>query len=140
MSTEYNQNYTIEEIQKVLSTMQVCVQQKRRTFLFGESRKKNDEFVRKYQLRSNDIDKILLHLDVMDFVGTLESTNEKHQKELLYVFAPTEKLRNIKDKVVEIEIYIKFVFQNNNEKKPVRRKTTKTRTVKSKTTRKRNKK
>lgn len=111
MDDKYNQNYTVEEIQDVIAEIAYCVNKNKIQLLLGETRQKNVEFMQQYQLNTSDLKSILLRLKYEDFCGTLESENENHINDILYVFVPQEKLHDIHGKLVQVSVYIKLIFQ-----------------------------
>ena len=101
-----SQDYTIDEIQDVINIVRACVD--RKAVSYPPDRDKTFSFAAQYQLNTNLLNKILLHLTVEDFCYTLVSRNTYKNGTLLYVFSPTENLTNLHGKKVSVELYIKL--------------------------------
>lgn len=114
MSDYYNQNYTKEQISEYLSKVKECISKEQFTVLTkGESRKKNADFIKDYNLTHIRQKSILLSLETDDFCYTLESTADDSTKgHILYVFAKDKKLFPFweEEKAETVTIYIKFDY------------------------------
>lgn len=108
MNQYYNQNYTREQIDDILQTIQDCVKSNHYIIAKNENRLENIEFINNYNLNSTKQKDILLKIKVEDFCHSLQNTNEGFEYEILYVFCPQVKLHNFEGEEEMVDIYTKF--------------------------------
>lgn len=104
----YNQNYTREQIEDVLSDIKQCINSNRYIISMNENRQENTDFINEYNIYPKKRKEILLNISVEDFCHTLKNTNKGYEYEVLYVFAPEVELYNAIGEVERVFIYIKF--------------------------------
>lgn len=104
----YNQNYTREQIDKILDKIKNCVRNNKYMVSLNEKRKENIEFINEYNIRSKKLKNILLHLTTEDFCHTLQNTKVGYDYEILYVFVPRVRLFNVEGKEETVDVYTKF--------------------------------
>lgn len=68
MSQHYDKNYTKENISAVLQKIHECVRSGRYTVAQNAKRAENVALIREYQLTSEKQRRILMQIDVQDFV------------------------------------------------------------------------
>lgn len=115
----YNQNYTKNEIQRIINRIKNSVKQNHYMISLNEHRQENKEFIELYQLHSLKQKKILLHLKIEDFCYSLENHHPTYHHETLYVFAPNLVLWNIQGYPETINVYIKINIVPKMKKKQV---------------------
>ena len=71
MSQHYNQNYTKEQIEAILLTIQDCVRRNRFIISKNENRRENIDFINNYNLSSAKQKDILLKIEPEDFCHSL---------------------------------------------------------------------
>ena len=108
MNPYYNQNYTREDIEKILKMIKECVLAGRYIISQNDNRQENIDFINEYNLRSDRQKSILMHISVEDFCHSLQNTNPGFTYEVLYVFVPQVELFNADGKAETVDIYIKF--------------------------------
>lgn len=108
MNPNYNQNYSKEQIQSILSTIQDCVRHNRYSISKNEFRKENIDFINNYNLTSAKQKDILLKIEPEDFCHSLQNTNLGFEYETLYVFCPQMLLFNFDGQEEMVDIYTKF--------------------------------
>ncbi len=108
MSSYYNQNYTKQDIDKVLEKIKKCIINNNYTIAMNENRKENIDFINEYNIRSDKQKQILLKLRTDDFCHTLQNTKLGYEYEILYVFVPQVNLFNSDGMKEIIDIYMKF--------------------------------
>ena len=108
MSQHYNQNYTREEISAVLQKIQECVSSGKYSVAQNENREENVGLIRKYNLTSRRLRRILMQIEVDDFCHSLQNIKPGFEHEVLYVFCPQVTLFNIDDEEKHLDLYTKF--------------------------------
>jgi hypothetical protein len=108
MSQHYNQNYTKEQIEAILLTIQDCVRRNRFIISKNENRRENIDFINNYNLSSAKQKDILLKIEPEDFCHSLQNTNLGFEHETLYVFCPQMNLFNFDGEEEFVDIYTKF--------------------------------
>ena len=108
MNSYYNQDYTEEDITKILETIKECIRNNNYTIAMNENRQENINFINEYNIRSDRQKSILLQLQTDDFCYTLKNTKIGYEYEVLYVFVPQVSLFNIDDVEEVVDIYTKF--------------------------------
>lgn len=108
MKLYYNQNYTKEEIDEVLTKIKDCINNNCYTIALNEKRQENLDFINEYNIRKDKQKGILLQLKVEDFCHTLQNTKIGYEYEVLYVFVPQANLFNSEGKEEIVDIYTKF--------------------------------
>ncbi len=108
MNKYYNQNYSREEMELVLSKIKSCVKNNRYVISQNENRKENIDFINEYNLSVDKRKSVLLKLEVDDFCHSLKNKKIGFEDEILYVFVPCLKLFNLDNKEEEVDIYTKF--------------------------------
>lgn len=108
MKLYYNQNYTKEEIDEVLTKIKDCINNNCYTIALNEKRQENLDFINEYNIRKDKQKGILLQLKVEDFCHTLQNTKIGYEYEVLYVFVPQANLFNSEGKEETVDIYTKF--------------------------------
>ncbi|AYZ74684.1 hypothetical protein EGX98_12085 [Fusobacterium necrophorum] len=108
MNSYYNQNYTEEDINKILEIIKECIQNNNYTIAMNENRQENIEFINEYNIRSDRQKSILLQLHTNDFCHTLQNTKVGYEYEVLYVFVPQVNLYDANGIEVRVDIYIKI--------------------------------
>ena len=71
MNSHYNQNYTHEEIDEVLSRIRSCVEKGRYSISLNENRQENKDFINEYNIRKDKQRAILMQIQTEDFCHTL---------------------------------------------------------------------
>ena len=104
----YNQSYTKEQIEVVLSTIQECVQNDRFSISLNENRQENIDFINSYNLSAAKRKNILLRIETDDFCHTLNNIKLGFEHEVLYVFCPQIVLFNFEGEEELVDIYTKF--------------------------------
>lgn len=115
----YNQNYTKNEIQRIINRIKNSVKQNHYMISLNDHRQENKEFIELYQLHSMKQKKILLHLKIEDFCYSTRNYHTTHQDEILYIFAPNLILWNIQGYQETINVYIKINIVPKMKKKQV---------------------
>jgi hypothetical protein len=111
MSQHYNQNYTKEQIEAILLTIQDCVRRNRFIISKNENRRENIDFINNYNLSS---------AKQKDFCHSLQNTKEGYEYETLYVFCPQMKLFNFDGDEELVDIYTKFnIIEYDSGKKVI---------------------
>ena len=70
MNSYYNQDYTEEDITKILETIKECIRNNNYTIAMNENRQENINFINEYNIRSDRQKSILLQLQTDDFWTT----------------------------------------------------------------------
>lgn len=112
MNSHYNQNYTWEEINSILTNIKTCIKKNHYTVSLNENRQENIDFINEYNLRSDKQKSILMQIKTEDFCHSLQNTKRGYEYEVLYVFVPQVQLYNADDVKETIDIYIKFNLLN----------------------------
>lgn len=107
-NTHYNQNYTREQIETVLSKIKECVENGRFNISMNENRQENIDFINEYNIYPKKRKEILMQISVEDFCYTLQNTKIGYEYEVLYVFVPQVVLFNVLGEQEQVDIYTKF--------------------------------
>lgn len=67
MNQHYNQNYTREEIDRILAMIKDCIGEDRFIISTKENRQENMDFINEYNLNSGKRKQILLNITTEDF-------------------------------------------------------------------------
>ena len=108
MNSYYNQDYTEEDITKILETIKECIRNNNYTIAMNENRQENINFINEYNIRSDRQKSILLQLQTDDFCYTLRNTKIGYEYEVLYVFVPQVNLFDADGIEATVDIYIKI--------------------------------
>lgn len=108
MNPYYNQNYSREEIEKILDKIKRCVSSGKFTISQNENRQENIDFINEYNIRSDRQRSLLMQIEVEDFCHSLQNTNPGFEYEVLYVFVPQVQLFNADDEEEIVDVYTKF--------------------------------
>ncbi len=108
MSSHYNQNYTLEQVEDILKIIQDCVKGNCYVIALNKNRIENIEFVDDYKIRVKDRKNILLSITSFDFCHSLQNKKAGYMHENLFVFCPKKKLNNSFGGKELVDIYIKF--------------------------------
>ena len=108
MNSYYNQDYTEEDITKILETIKECIRNNNYTIAMNENRQENINFINEYNIRSDRQKSILLQLQTDDFCYTLKNTKIGYEYEVLYVFVPQVNLYDANGIEARVDIYIKI--------------------------------
>jgi len=108
LNLHYNQNYTREEIDAVLSRIKSCVEKGRYTISQNENRQENIDFINEYNIRSDKQKSILMQIQTEDFCHSLQNTKIGFEHEVLYVFVPQVQLFNADGEEETVDVYTKF--------------------------------
>ena len=108
MKTYYNQNYSYEEIEDILSKIKTCISNGRYTISLNERRQENLNFISEYNIRHDKQKSILLQIEAEDFCHSLQNTKIGYEYEILYVFVPQVQLFNAYGEEETVDIYTKF--------------------------------
>ena len=108
MNPHYNQNYSREEIENILTTIKSCVSMGKYTISLNERRQENIDFMNEYNIRSDRQKAILMQIEVEDFCHSLQNTNIGYEYEVLYVFVPQVQLFNADGEEETVDVYTKF--------------------------------
>ena len=108
MNPHYNQNYSREDIDTVLTKIKSCVGNNKYTISLNENRQENIDFINEYNIRSNQQKSILLQIKTDDFCHTLQNTQIGYEQEVLYDFAPQVQLFNADGLEETVDVYTKF--------------------------------
>lgn len=108
MNPYYNQNYSREEIEKILDKIKRCVSSGKFTISQNENRQENIDFINEYNIRSDRQRSLLMQIEVKDFCHSLQNTNPGFEYEVLYVFVPQVQLFNADGEEEIVDVYTKF--------------------------------
>lgn len=108
LNPHYNQNYTREEIDAVLSRIKSFVEKGRYTISQNENRQENIDFINEYNIRSDKQKSILMQIQTEDFCHSLQNTKIGFEHEVLYVFVPQVQLFNADGEEETVDVYTKF--------------------------------
>ena len=108
MNSYHNQDYTEEDITKILETIKECIRNNNYTIAMNENRQENINFINEYNIRSDRQKSILLQLQTDDFCYTLKNTKIGYEYEVLYVFVPQVNLFDADGIEATVDIYIKI--------------------------------
>ena len=108
MESNYNQNYTREQIEEVLHKIKNCVANGHFTISLNEHRQENVDFIHAYNIRHAKQIYIIQQLRCEDFCYTLQNAHRGFEHEVLYVFAPQINLHNADGYEESVDMYIKF--------------------------------
>lgn len=102
-------NFSKEDISEYLIKVSQCIDGGRAQIALNNQRKKNIDFLARYNLTVKDAFTYIKGLDVNDFCYGLknDTNNPRFQHEILYVFSKTFKLEEAGIEKA-IETYIKF--------------------------------
>lgn len=120
VNSNYNVNYTKEQIEVILDIIKKCVKDDNYTISQNERRQENIELITNYNLNRQKQKEILMKIQSEDFCYSLQNDHIKYQHEVLYVFCPQVMLYNLDDKEEQVDIYAKFnIIDINNLKKVI---------------------
>lgn len=108
MNPHYNQNYTRDEIEDILTKIKSCVAAGKYTISLNEHRQENIDFINEYNIRSDKQRSILMQIEVEDFCHSLQNTKLGFEFEVLYVFVPQVQLFNADGEEETVDVYTKF--------------------------------
>lgn len=108
MNPYYNQNYTKEQVDLILSRIKECVTNNRFVISKNQNRQENIDFINEYNIRSDLQKTILLQIQADDFCHSLQNTHIGFEYEVLYVFVPQVQLYNAEGEEEIINLYTKF--------------------------------
>ena len=112
MNPHYNQNYTREEIDAILTKIKACVEGDQYTISLNENRQENINFINEYNIRSDKQKSILMQIETEDFCHSLQNTKIGYEYEVLYVFVPQVQLFNADGREETVDVYTKFNMFN----------------------------
>lgn len=112
MNPHYNQNYTREEITKVLEQIKQCIASGKYTISLNGKRQENINFINNYNIRSDRQKSILMQIKTEDFCHSLQNTKPGYEHETLYVFVPQVQLFNADGTEEAVDVYTKFNIFN----------------------------
>lgn len=120
MNPHYNQNYTREQIEYVLSMIKECINAGRFTIAMNENRQENIDFINEYNIYPKKRKEILMQISVDDFCHSLQNMKIGYECEVLYVFVPRITLANALGKQELVDIYMKFnVIKGKNGRRTI---------------------
>ena len=108
MNQYYNRNYSIEQIEVILETIQDCIRRGHYIISKNENLRENIDFINNYNLSTAKQKDIILRIDPVDFCHSLKNTKLGFENEVLYVFCPQILLFNFDDIEELVDIYTKF--------------------------------
>jgi len=108
MNRHYNQNYSREQIDTILTIIQDCIREGKFIISKNENRQENIAFITEYNLNSKRQKEILLKIKTEDFCHSLQNTKTRFEHEVLYVFCPQVMLFNFDGIEELVDIYTKF--------------------------------
>lgn len=108
MNPHYNQKYSREEIEDILTKIKACVSVGKYTISLNERRQENIDFINEYNIRSDKQKSILMQIEVEDFCHSLQNTKIGYEYEVLYVFVPQVQLFNVDGEEETVDVYTKF--------------------------------
>src|SRR5665647_1596318 len=112
MNPNYNRNYSRDQVEAILTTIQECIMRKHYSLSKNDKRRENIEFINHYNLSSSRQKDILLKIEPDDFCYSLQNTNPGYKHEVLYVFCPQIMLFNFEGTEELVDIYTKFNIIN----------------------------
>jgi hypothetical protein len=108
MNPYYNQNYTREEIEKILEKIKSSILDGKYLISLNDNRSENLTFLETYNI-SKELEKaLLLQIQIDDFCHSLRNRKIGFENELLYVFVPQVKLYNEQGVLEKVDVYTKF--------------------------------
>lgn len=110
MNSHYNQNYTREDIDAILTKIKSCVEKNRYTISLNENRQENIDFINEYNIRSDKQKSILMQIETEDFCHSLQNTKIGYEYEVLYVFVPQVRLFNADGAEETVDIYLNSIL------------------------------
>lgn len=117
MNQNYNQNYTREQIDSILSIIKCCIKEGRFIISKNENRQENINFMKEYNLNSRKQKDLLLDINIEDFCYSLQNIKPGYEHEILYVFCPQVMLFNFDGIEELVDIYTKFnIIETESEK------------------------
>lgn len=119
VAEHYYQNYTQEEINKILQKIKECVENNKYIISQNEKRQENIRFIQEYNLDKSKQKAILLSIEVTDFCHSLNNVNPGFEHEILYVFCPQRTLFDVFGEEEFVDIYTKFNIIENDQNKRV---------------------
>ncbi len=108
MNPHYNQNYTREEVDVILTKIRSCVDKGNYIISQNENRQENIDFINEYNIRSDKQKSILMQIQTEDFCHSLQNTKIDFKHEILYVFVPQVQLFNSDGEKEIVDVYTKF--------------------------------
>lgn len=108
MNRYYNQNYTEEEIARILQTIKGCIASGEYQIALNRNRQENLEFVAEYGLNVRKQKEILMSIAVRDFCHSLQNMKPGYEHETLFVFVPQVTLLSVGDEEETVSVYTKF--------------------------------
>lgn len=108
MNPHYNQDYTREEIDTVLSKIKSCIEKNRYVIALNENRRENMDFINEYGIRRDKQRSILMQIETDDFCHSLQNTKVGYEFEVLYVFVPQVQIYNTEGIEETVDVYTKF--------------------------------
>ena len=113
----HDQNYTKEDIEKVLLVIKQCVKAGRFIISQNENRQENIDFIQKYNIKLKKQIEIIMSIKVEDFCYSVKNKKKGYEFEILYVFVPQVELFNSSGDLEKIDIYIKFNIVQVSQRK-----------------------
>lgn len=107
-NTYYNQNYSREEIEIILTKIKQCIDKGRCQISLNENRQENINFINEYNIYPKKRKEILMKISIDDFCHSLNNRKIGFEHEVLYVFAPRSELYNALGEKELVDIYTKF--------------------------------
>lgn len=108
MNPYYNQNYTRDDVEAVLTRIKSCVEKGNYIISQNENRQENIDFINEYNIQSRKQKTILMQIQTGDFCHSLGNTNPGFEHEVLYVFVPQVLLYNPDGEEEIVDVYTKF--------------------------------
>jgi len=109
LSPYYNQNYTKEDIDRIIGTIRHCLKNNRYIVSLNKNRPENLKFVKTYGLGKDERKNALMQIQTEDFCHTLNNIKPGYEHEILYVFVHQFKLfEKIGEKEKIVDVYVKF--------------------------------
>lgn len=115
----YNQNYTWNDISKILEKIRKCIKKDCYIISLNSNRLENKSFLEQYRIDKKKRKKILLDISVEDFCHSLQNKKIAFRNETLYVFVPNVELINMSGYRELVSIYVKFNLILNAKNKSV---------------------
>lgn len=110
-----NLSTTSEEIKTYLENMKNMLSDPDTKFHVKEDKDKNYVFSYLYGINKVEIKEILNSLKESEFYKKVNSNNEFHRNEILYIWNPVRSFADACGEVREIELYIKTYIDSKNK-------------------------